>query len=415
MTHLRLLSLALLTVFALHGRAQTPVFDCVVAQDGTGQFANIQDAIDQAPKEATAPYTIFIKAGRYHEHLYIPEDKPQLRFIGQGRDVVRIFDDRVSGGRNASPVDVAATVVCHAPNTYFEGITFENRWGTRMKDGPQALALYTKNDRTIVNHCAMLSYQDTYRTAEVVNGRNYVRQCFIEGAIDFIYGQGNVFFDSCTLNSVLQDGGFIVATKHDESTRWGYVFRNTTITAPGTPSDTRVWLGRPWLHSPMAVFINTRTEVTIPPEGWYDHMSTLPKVYADYGTVDAEGRPVDLSQRINRYYNIVGNDTVWGICKNRLTDEEAAALTIDRVLSGDDGWNPQQQCQSLPAPIVKAKGNQLTWSPVAGARGYVVEREGKVVAVTQRNQYTLPDRRATYTVRTVSALGNLSVDDKTRK
>lgn len=36
-------------------------------------------------------------------------------------------------------------------------------------------------------------------------------------------------------------------------------------------------------------------------------------------------------------------------------------------------------------------------------------------ALTQSNHYTLPDRASKYSVRTVSGLGNLSVDDKTRK
>ncbi len=412
MKHLRLFTVFFLLGLGLTARAQTPVFDCVVAQDGTGHYANLQDAIDAAPAHSRNPYIIFVKRGRYHEHVFIPEDKSGLRIIGQGRDVVRIFDDRVSGGRNASPVDVAATVVCHAPDVYFEGITFENSWGTRMKDGPQALALYTKNDRIVVNRCAMLSYQDTYRTAEVVNGRNYVRDCFIEGAVDFIYGQGNVYFDSCTLNIVRKEGGFIVATKHEEGTRWGYVFRNATITAPGHAADTQVWLGRPWLHKPMAVFIDTRAEVTIPPEGWYDHMSTLPKVYADYGTTDGNGRPLDLSRRISRYYKVEGTDTLWGDCKSRLTDAEAATYTIDNVLGGDDGWQPQQLCMALLAPRVTVKGRTLVWAPVRGARGYVVEHRGRVVAVTADCRFSLPADTTGYCVRTVSPNGSLSMNDK---
>lgn len=109
----------------------------------------------------------------------------------------------------------------------------------------------------------MLSFQDTYRTANDVNARNYVLDCYIEGAVDFLYGQGNVFFDRCTLCIMAKQGGWIVAPKHAEGTTWGYVLSGTTITAPGNPAETTVWLGRPWLHSPMAVFINTRSFVTL--------------------------------------------------------------------------------------------------------------------------------------------------------
>lgn len=406
--HLRILLLSLfVSAYATAGTTDR-VFDCVVAQDGTGDCANIQDAVDKAPVRSSTPYIIYIKAGRYHEHVHIPEDKPGLRFVGQGRDDVRIYDDRVSGGRNASPVDVAATVVCHAPDTYFEGITFENSWGTTHNDGPQALALYTKNDRIIVNGCAMLSYQDTYRTSELVDGRNYVRNCLIEGAVDFLYGQGNVWFDNCTLNIVRKNGGFIVAPKHDETTRWGYVLMNTTITAPGNPKETTVWLGRPWLHSPRAVFINTRTLVTIPKEGWFDHMASLPKVFADYNTVDADGTPVDLSQRISRYYKVTDNDTVWGTAKNSLTTDEIAQYTVQNVLGGDDQWNPVRECETLPAPRVKYEKGKISWKPVAGARGYIVERGGKVIAITSKCEVAVGNDGSGCHVRTVGQNGNVS-------
>lgn len=404
-----LITIFILCLYATMARSQGKVFDCVVAQDGTGDFATIQDAIDNAPQNSQEPYLILIKAGHYHEHVYIPEDKPRLFLIGEDKAKVTISDDRVSGGPNASPVDVAATLVSHAKDGYFTGITFENSWGTKHNDGPQALALYTKRDRTIVNDCAMLSYQDTYRTANVKNERNYVKDCFIEGAVDFIYGQGNVFFDNCTLNIVRKEGGFIVAPKHDEGTQWGYVFRNTTITAPGNAGETSVWLGRPWLHAPKAVFIDTRTEVNIPAEGWYDHMASLPAVYADYNTTDADGKPLDLSKRISKYYKISEEgDTIWGTAKNRLTPEEAAMHTVSNVLGGDDGWNPLPYCERPSAPVVKAKNDKLSWTAVTGARGYAVKRNGRIIALTTSLEYNTADATGNYEVAAVGKYGNLS-------
>lgn len=382
------------------------VVDCVVAQDGTGDFATIGDAIDAAPTGQSRPYIIFIKAGHYREHLYIPADKPWLFLVGEGREKVRVSDDRVSGGPNGSPVDVAATLVCHATDCCLTGMTFENSWGTRHKDGPQALALYTKCDRTIVNDCAMLSYQDTYRTANTLNARNYVKDCFIEGAVDFIYGQGNVFFDSCTLNIVSKDGGFIVAPKHEEGTTWGYVLKNTTITAPGIPAETSVWLGRPWRNAPKAVFIDTRAEVTIPAEGWFDHMGTLPVVFAEYNTVDAAGKQADLSRRISMYYRIAQEgDTIWGQAKNLLTADEAALCTVENVLGGDDNWNPKVYCERPAKPVVTRKKNRLSWAPVPGARGYAILLDGKITAFTEKNEYTADNKSGAYDVITIGRYG----------
>lgn len=391
------------------GAAANRVFDAVVAQDGTGDYACIQDAIDAAPDSLSTPYLIYIKAGRYHEHLFIPAGKPYVHLVGQSAGSVTVFDDRVSGGPNSCPVDVSATLVVHATDVYLENITFENSWGTRHNDGPQALALYTKADRAVISRCRMLSYQDTYRTANTLNHRNYVNRCFIEGAVDFLYGQGNVYFDHCTLNIVRPSGGWIVAPKHDEGTRWGYVLRNTTITAPGNPRETQVWLGRPWLHSPKAVFIDTRSEVTIPEKGWFDHMGTLPSVFADYNTTDASGKPLDLSSRIDRYYKITEQkDTIWGTAKNRLTPEEASAYTIRNVLSGDDSWNPEAVCRRPAAPKATQKGRKISWQPVEDVRGYVVLSGDKVVAITTECTATLPGGTAGYTVQSISKNGTPS-------
>ena len=389
--------------------AKDPVFDCIVAQDGTGNYTTIQDAIDRAPENARDPYLIFIKAGHYHEHIYIPADKPMLHLIGQGQKIVRISDDRVSGGPNAAPVDVAATVVSNGTDEYFEGITFENSWGTQHNDGPQALALYTKKDRNVVYRCTMLSYQDTYRTANGLNERNYVKDCFIQGGVDFLYGQGNVYFDHCTLNIVRKDGGWIVAPKHMEGTTWGYVLMNTTITAPGNPKETRIWLGRPWLHSPMAVFINTHAEVTIPDSGWYDHMGAIPRIFADYNTRDSNNRPLDLSHRISKYYVInEKGDTIWGNAKNYLTEYEASQYTVKNVLGGSDHWNPGEICRQLSAVEYRLKGTCLSWKPVDQARGYVVYQDGKLFATSADTGMKVPQGHH-YAVKAVSRYGTIGL------
>ena len=161
-----------------------------------------------------------------------------------------------------------------ANDFYAENLTIDNEWWTvNREEGPQALALYVEGDRVTFNNCNIRSYQDTYLSPKTRNrnegntaaagsavyhyrDRNFFNNCMIEGAVDFIYGGGDVYFDGCTINVVRQSGGYIVAPGHYDDltdvtgetncTRWGYVFKNTLITAPGNPSDTQVWFGRPW-------------------------------------------------------------------------------------------------------------------------------------------------------------------------
>ena len=190
------------------------LYDAVVAQDGTGDYTTVQAAINAAPTGRTTPYLIFIKAGTYKEHVDIPATKPYLYIIGQGYNKVFISDNKLCGGDNALSVDVGATVVDHASNGFLEGVSFVNSWGKEQNAGPQALALYTMDDRIVLNKCGLYSYQDTYLTTKTCNYRHYLKDCFIEGAVDFIYGQGNVYFDHCTLNIVRTSGGYIVAPNH---------------------------------------------------------------------------------------------------------------------------------------------------------------------------------------------------------
>lgn len=358
------------------------VYDAVVAQDNTGDYTTLQAAIDAAPANRVKPWLIFIKEGTYKEHIDIPSSKPYLHFIGQHRNKVFISDDKLCGGDNALSVDKGATLVAHSSNLYFEGVSFVNSWGKEKNAGPQALALNTEGDRVIINDCGMYSYQDTWITTGKANYRHYVKNSFIEGAVDFIYNSGNVFFDRDTINIVRKDGGFIVAPSHPKETNWGYVFMNNVITAPGVPSETSVWLGRPWHNFPKTVFINTKAEVTIPATGWYETMGGLPVLWADYNTVDGNGNPVDLSHRRDTYYYMNNGVRVEGKAKNYLTDEEAAQYTVKNVLSGDDSWQPELITEACDAPEPKINGTKIEWKAVPYAICYVITKDGKVEGFT---------------------------------
>lgn len=382
------------------------IYDAIVAQDGSGDYTTVQDAIDAAPAGRGKPWLIFIKNGQYKEHVDVPATKPYLHFIGQSRDGVVIKDDRLSGGDNAVHVSIGATVVVNADNTFFESLTMENIYGHEKQDGPQALALNTGGDRICLNNVALLSYQDTWITTSTQKNRHYIKNSLIEGAVDFIYNGGDVYLDGDTLEINRPSGGFIVAPNHTADTKWGYVFQNNVIRPHAGVNVTDVWLGRPWHNAPKTVFINTQTFVNIPAKGWYNTMGGLPVLWADYNTVDANGNPVDLSQRedtyyYTQYYKMVDGEKViatsrpedsdmpnwteekvYGTAKNYLTDEEAAQYTIKNVMGGDDNWQPDLLCEATEAPAPVFNDNTISWDEVPYAICYVVTRGDEVVAIT---------------------------------
>ena len=384
------------------------LYDAIVAADGSGDYATLQAAIDAAPANRAKPWLIFVKNGRYKEHVDIPATKPYMHIIGQDRDKAVILNDRLSGGDNAYNVDPGATVTVKAKNVFFENITLENEYGHEKQAGPQALALNTQGDRIALNNVALLSYQDTWITTSTSNNRHYIKNSLIEGAVDFIYNSGNVYLDGDTLEINRPSGGYIVAPSHAADVKWGYVFQNNIIRAHPGVNVTDVWLGRPWHNSPKTVFINTQTFVNIPAKGWYEHMGGLPVLWADYNTVDADGNPVDLSLRQDTYWNEDANgNRVEKKAKNYLTAEEAAEYTIKNVMGGTDGWQPELLCEACDAPVVKVNGSKIEWEPVPYAICYVVTCNGEVVGFTTETSYDYVPN-APYYVQAVNENGGLS-------
>ncbi|MBQ3636382.1 MAG: Ig-like domain-containing protein [Bacteroidales bacterium] len=385
------------------------VVDAIVAQDGSGDYTTVQAAIDAAPTGRVKPWMILVKNGVYQEHIDVPANKPYISLIGQDRDKTIIADDKLCGGDNALHVSVGATVVVKADDFYAENITFENSYGHEKQAGPQALALNTMGDRVVLNNVSLLSYQDTWITTSTSNNRHYAKNCLIEGAVDFIYNSGNVYFDGDTLEINRPSGGYIVAPSHSTDVEWGYVFVNNVIRARKGVNVTDIWLGRPWHNNPLTVFINTRTYVGIPAAGWYETMGGLPAIWADYNTTDADGNPLDLSMRRDTYYKTVDGEKVYGKAKNSLTAEEVATYTIRNVVGGKDSWMPDLLTEAPGVPEVSEENGWITWEPVEYATCYIVEADGEIAAVTTESKYAIGgNKTAKYTVRSVGEYGALS-------
>lgn len=340
-----------------------------VAQDGSGLYTSIQDAVNGVPEGSSALITI--KAGVYDEHVLI--NKPNIHLMGQSKQNTIITGSKLHNDDGGN-VDTNATVNVTANNVSFDNLTIRN---TRYNEG-QALALYTKGDRIVITSCNLEGYQDTYRTGKR-GQRHLVRNTKIAGRTDFIYGDGEVYFDSDTLH-IVESGGYIVAPDH-QSPAYGYVFRDAVITAKS--SGTTTYLGRPWHNTPKVSFINTRltADVAIYPQGWHD-MDGLPLQMAEYNTVDAQGNAVDLSQRKTSFTNTEGTTRS---SKALLTPVETNSYKLSYMLSGTDQWDADWQAFILPAPQIQASSVQVSWNdPTGFAVCYLVTMsDGETFLTTQ--------------------------------
>lgn len=428
--------------FSVNETVTARLFDAVVDLNGKGTHTSVQAAIDDAPKNRTTPYLIFIANGTYEEFVNVPKDKPFLHFIGQDREktvITRMLTSASNatgeGGeeawthswRNSANTGYQeAVTMIYAPDCYAEGLSFENRWGVEKLIGPMAEAMYTANTRIAFRDCRFRSFQDTWQTAvtkagATINAKQYASDCLIEGAVDYIYGDGNILIENSTFYNV-RYGSVIAAAAHAEGTEWGYVFKGCVIdgvnkvnpSVYGTDKldyiNGKGWgqaLGRPWKNAPITVFLNTTLKFDIDPRGWRD-MSAYPKLFAEYKTIGKNGNPVDMSGRKTTFTAGEGEQAYTG--KTELSAEEAARYTYENIITAGDGWDPKAFAEKAAAPAnVKLEGNKLTWNAANRAICYLVFKEdGTFVAQTETNSLTVADADAKYTVRSANAYGSLS-------
>ncbi|MBQ8065389.1 MAG: hypothetical protein IJ200_07010 [Prevotella sp.] len=361
-----------------------------VGGNGIATYSTIQAAIDAAP--GTAPYYIFIKKGTYEGHVQI--DKPNVHLTGQSKQNTIITWNRLHNEAGGN-VNTNATMNVTAHDVSLDNLTIRN---TRQAEG-QALALYTKADRVSITSCNLEGWQDTYRTG-TRGQRHIVRNSKISGTTDFIYNDGEVFFDSDTLH-VLRPSNVITAPAH-QSAKYGYVFHDCVITAAAVGAAT--YLGRPWTDSPKVSFINTRLAagVTIPAEGWQD-MGAYPVQMAEYNTMDSEGNAVDLSHR-KKAFTVDG--TTKDCSKAVLTPLETEGYKLDYMLRGSDEWDADWTAFILPAPEMTVGDGELRWTDHTGlATRFLVVADGEARLTTDTAcEYS---EGQTVTVQAISAYGVL--------
>ncbi|GAB3198206.1 pectinesterase [Pontibacter aydingkolensis] len=334
--------------------------DLTVAKDGTGTHITVQAAIDAAPTNRTTPYVIYIKNGVYKEKISIASNKTFIHLVGESvANTILTHDDysgkaMPSGGTYGTSNSASVTV---SGNDFFaKNITFENTTG----DAPQALAINVNSDRAAFKNCRFLGGQDTV----LANGdgkRQYFKDCYIDGVVDFIFGSSRAVFEDCIIYAKDRkdnlSGSYITAANTQQGQEHGYVFKNCII--PANRGVTTYVLGRPWQNDGTqtnpahnkTVFLNTIMSSAVKPEGWAKwtaQTNTDIILYAEYKSKNYDGSLLDVSQRV-----------AWS---KQLTDTEAAAYTNSNLF-GD--WDP---C-GIESGMCSAQTPDIAVSNFGGTKG----------------------------------------------
>ena len=300
-------------------------YDFVVAKDGSGDFFTVQEAVNAVPDFRKAGRTtILVRKGVYKEKVIIPASKINISLIGESGAVLTNDDyaSRLNCFGEEMSTSGSSTCYIYAPDFYAQNLTFENTAG---RVG-QAVACFVSGDRAYFKNCHFLGNQDTLYTYGK-SSRQFYEYCYIEGTVDFIFGWSTALFKDCVIHSLAD--GYVTAPATDKGKSYGYVFVGCRLT--GSDGARKVYLSRPWRPYAQAVFIHCELGKHIAPEGWNNWNKKEAEKTVFYAEYENRGEGAYTKGRASFGKQL----------------KEIKKYGADRILAGEDGWNPAKNGNTL--------------------------------------------------------------------
>ena len=287
--------------------------DLAARADGVTVFNSVQAAVSKALADSDSARTrriyILVKPGVYRELLYVPAGAAPITLYSDNPDAgaTRIsakLDAAITGASYAqqfggqfaashpavaamyaSVKDLPILQTSNATVAWIKrdgfqarNLTFENTYNKDTGDGAAACTPATCPDHAvnaqmnIVHHQALalrvdgadkvqfenvrlVGFQDTlylHAADDASTVRSFFNKSYIEGDVDFIFGDTIAYFNQCEVKS-LGDRATSYAAAPDTSrrARYGFVFNACRFTNDGTPNATagKFYLARQWFHN----------------------------------------------------------------------------------------------------------------------------------------------------------------------
>ncbi|MFA9188169.1 pectate lyase [Flavobacterium sp. FBOR7N2.3] len=286
-------------------------YNIIVALDGSGDYTSIQDAIYNSPSFPYKRVFITVKNGIYYEKVRVPEWNTKISLIGESKEKTIIsYDDyfgKINLGRNST--FMTPTVSVEANDFVASNLTIQNTAGPVG----QAVALSVVANRVVVSNCIISGNQDTLYTSGE-GFKQYFKDCFIEGTVDFIFGNTTAVFDNCTIHA--KSDSYLTAASTTEGAKYGFVFMNCKLTA--NEKATQVYLGRPWRIHAKTVFLNCEMGKHIRKEGWNNWSKADAEKASFYAEYNCYGSGFQPENRVAWSY--------------QLKKSEAKNYTLEKIL-----------------------------------------------------------------------------------
>ncbi|WOH14333.1 hypothetical protein DCAR_0933852 [Daucus carota subsp. sativus] len=328
--------------------------DLVVAQDGSGKYRTINDALWDIPKHSDNTFVLYVKEGVYKEKVQFNSSMRHVMLIGDGPRKTRI-----TGSLNfvdGTPTYQSATVAIAGDYFIAKDIGFENTAGPEKH---QAVALRVAADKSVFYNCQMDGYQDTLYTHTY---RQFYRDCVVSGTVDFVFGDAAAIFQNCTflVRKPMDNQQCIVTAQGRKNERQptGIVFQNCTITDEASlhpvKNNFAVYLGRPWKEYSRTVIMESYLDDLIRPEGFLPWMGTIGLNTLFYTEFNNRGPGSSKDKRVN-----------WPGIKE-LSPDRIQYFTANKFIQAD-GW--------VPSSKVPYSSGLMFQSPQQGALGPVPDQD----------------------------------------
>ncbi|KAA8532540.1 hypothetical protein F0562_032644 [Nyssa sinensis] len=274
--------------------------DIVVAQDGSGNYKTISEAVAASVKQRmeTNRFVIYVKKGVYRENVEITKTMKNLMFIGDGIDATI-----VTGNKNVQDGTTtfrSATFAVFGDGFIAKYMTFENTAGPQKH---QAVALLSASDFSVFYSCSFKGYQDTLY---VYAHRQFYRNCDIYGTIDFIFGDAAAVLQNCNIyvrKPMSNQKNIVTAQGRSLSNgNTGIVIHNSRVTAASdlrpVQGSFKTYLGRPWQRYSRTVFMKCFLDSLIDPAGWLPESGNFALDTLYYGEYMNTGGGAGTSGRV---------------------------------------------------------------------------------------------------------------------
>ncbi|XP_047939247.1 probable pectinesterase/pectinesterase inhibitor 17 [Salvia hispanica] len=310
-------------------QASTVRPNLVVAQDGSGDHRTIKAALDVAARRSgSGRFVIHVRRGVYRENLEIGSKLKNIMLTGDGLRYTVITGTRSVGG--GSTTFNSATVAVSGEGFIARGITFRNTAGPQNH---QAVAMRSSADLSVFYRCGFEGYQDTLY---VHSQRQFYKECYIYGTVDFIFGNAAAVLQNCMIYArrpmASQKIAVTAQGRTDPNQNTGISIHDSRVMAAPdlvpVLGSFQTFLGRPWKEYSRTIFMQTYLGSLVDPAGWleWDGNFALNTLY--YGEYRNSGPGSPTGRRVRwRGYRVITSAT------------EAGRFTVANFIAGRS-WLP---------------------------------------------------------------------------